>query len=66
MAGESRGAAVGIEVLAMDMPRLQRFPRDHEAFLRLEDSLLEGWSQPERAGYKGLYGLHIAKADWEK
>jgi uncharacterized protein YcgI (DUF1989 family) len=33
---------------------------------RLEDSLLEGWSQPERAAYKGMHGLHIAKADWEK
>jgi uncharacterized protein YcgI (DUF1989 family) len=33
---------------------------------KLEDSLLEGWSQPERAAYKGLHGLHIAKADWEK
>ncbi len=33
---------------------------------RLEDSLLKGWSQPERAAYKGLHGLHIAKADWEK
>ena len=33
---------------------------------RLEDSLLEDWSQPERAAYKGLHGLHIAKADWEK
>ena len=33
---------------------------------RLEDALLEGWSQPERAAYKGLHGLHFAKADWEK
>jgi len=33
---------------------------------RLEDSLLEGWSQPERAAYNGLHGLHIAKADWER
>jgi uncharacterized protein YcgI (DUF1989 family) len=33
---------------------------------RLEASLLEGWSPPERAAYKGLHGLHITKADWEK
>lgn len=33
---------------------------------RLDDALLEGWSQPERAAYKGLHGLHIAKAEWEK
>jgi hypothetical protein len=31
----------------------------------LEDELLSGWSQPERAAYKGQHGLHIAKASWE-
>jgi len=33
---------------------------------RLDDALLEGWSSPERAAYKGLHGLHIARAEWEK
>lgn len=33
---------------------------------RLDDAQLDGWSQPERAAYKGLHGLHIARADWEK
>jgi hypothetical protein len=32
---------------------------------RLEEELLNGWSSPERAAYKGQHGLHIAKADWE-
>ncbi|WP_338484963.1 urea carboxylase-associated family protein [Pseudomonas trivialis] len=32
---------------------------------RLEDELLSGWSQPERAAYKGQHGLHIARAEWE-
>lgn len=32
---------------------------------RLEDELLGGWSQPERAAYEGQHGLHIAKAEWE-
>jgi len=32
---------------------------------RLEEELLNGWSQPERAAYKGQHGLHIAKAAWE-
>ena len=32
---------------------------------RLEEALLGGWSQPERAAYKGQHGLQIAKADWE-
>ena len=33
---------------------------------RLEEHLLEGWKQPERASYNGLHGLKIEKAAWEK
>lgn len=32
---------------------------------RLDDSLLEGWKQPERAPYHGLHGLQLGKATWE-
>ena len=33
---------------------------------KLDESLLEGWKQPERAAYNGNHGLLIAKAEWEK
>ncbi|AWY38657.1 DUF1989 domain-containing protein [Pseudomonas putida] len=33
---------------------------------RLDESLLEGWKQPERAAYNGNHGLLIPKAEWEK
>jgi len=32
---------------------------------KLEEGLLESWSQPEPAAYKGQHGLHIARVDWE-
>lgn len=32
---------------------------------KLDEALLEGWKQPERAAYKGQHGLQIAQADWE-
>jgi hypothetical protein len=33
---------------------------------RLDDALLQSWSRPERASYKGQHGLGIDKAAWEK